>query len=331
MGLSGRVVVVTGASAGVGRATALAFAKAGAHVGLLARGRDRLEGARLEVEAAGAQAMAVVTDVSDAEAVEAAAAAVEEQLGPVAVWVNNAMTSVFSPVRQLEPAEVCRVMEVTYLGTVHGTLAALRRMLPRDEGTIVQVGSALAYRAIPLQAAYSAAKFATRGFTDSLRCELRHDASRVRLTTVHLPGLNTPQFEWVKTRLVGRPRPMPPVYQPEVAARAIVWAAEHPGRERFVGPSTLATVWANKVAPGLVDRYLARTGFEAQQADEPVDADRPDNLWEPAPGRHGARGRFDAMAKPRSLQLEASIQRRRLAAVAAAGLGAGAVVAGRRR
>ena len=332
MRLGGRVVVVTGASAGVGRATARAFADAGAHVGLLARGRERLEAARRELEAVGVKAVAVPTDVADADAVERAAAAVEEQLGPIDVWVNNAMTSVFSPVRQLDPEEVRRVTEVTYLGTVHGTLAALGRMLARDHGTIVQVGSALAYRAIPLQAAYCAAKFAARGFTDSLRCELLHDGSQVRLTTVHLPAHNTPQFEWVKSRLPRRPQPVPPIYQPEVAARAIVWAAEHPGRERLVGRSTVATVWANKVAPGLVERYLARTGFDAQQAEEPADDERPVNLWDPAPGVHGAHGRFDAMAKSRSLQLEAAVHRRRLTAAAAAvGLGAGAVVAARRR
>ncbi|MDP9070390.1 MAG: SDR family oxidoreductase, partial [Actinomycetota bacterium] len=300
-------------------------------VGLLARGADGLEGARRDVESAGGRALAVPTDVADAEAVERAATAVEAELGPIDVWVNNAMTSVFSPVSGLEAAEVRRVTEVTYLGSVHGTLAALRRMLPRDRGTIVQVGSALAYRGIPLQAAYCGAKFAIRGFVDSLRCELRHDGSRVRITTVHLPALNTPQFGWVKTRLPGHPQPVPPIYQPEVAAKAIVWAAEHPGRERLVGGSTLATVWANKLAPGLVDRYLARTAFEAQQTDDPVDVDRPVNLWEPVEGDHGAHGLFDAMAKHHSVQLQATIQRRLLSALAAGAAGVGTVVARRRR
>ena len=325
------MVVVTGASAGVGRAAARAFSQHGTRVGLLARGAHGLEGARHDVESAGGRALAVATDVADAEAVERAAAAVEDELGPIDVWVNNAMTSVFSPVSALEAAEVRRVTEVTYLGSVHGTLAALRRMLPRDRGTIVQVGSALAYRGLPLQAAYCGAKFATRGFVDSLRCELRHDGSNVRITTVHLPALNTPQFGWVKTRLPGHPQPVPPIYQPEVAARAIVWAAGHPGRERLVGGSTLATVWANKLAPGLVDRYLARTAFDAQQTNDPVEADRPVNLWEPLECDRGAHGDFDAMAKPRSLQLEATIQRRRLSALAVGAAGLGAAVARRRR
>ena len=327
----GQVVVVTGASAGVGRATAVAFARRGALVGLLARGAGGLEGVRRDVESAGSRALAVPTDVADAEAVERAAGEIEGQLGPIDVWVNNAMASVFSRVSQMEAAEVRRVTEVTYLGSVHGTMAALRRMLPRDRGTIVQVGSALAYRGIPLQAAYCGAKFAIRGFLDSLRCELLHDGSRVRLTTVHLPALNTPQFGWVKTRLPGHPRPVPPVYQPEVAARAVVWAAEHPARERLVGGSTMATVWANKLLPAVVDRYLARTAIDAQQTDEAVDPDRPVNLWEPLAGDHGAHGDFDDESRSRSLQLEASMQRRRLAAVAAGAAGLGAFVARRLR
>ncbi len=327
------VAVITGASAGVGRATARAFAQQGARVGLLARGQDGLEAARRDVEAAGGRALVVPTDVADADAVERAATAVEDALGPVDVWVNNAMTSVFSPVSELKAAEVRRVTEVTYLGSVHGTLAALRRMLPRDRGTIVQVGSALSYRAIPLQAAYCGAKFATRGFLDSLRCELLHDGSKVRLTMVHLPALNTPQFGWVRTRLPGHPQPVPPIYQPEVAARAVVWAADHPGRERLVAGSTVATVWASKLAPGLLDRYLARTGVEGQQTDDPVEPDRPDNLWEPLEGDRGAHGGFDAQARPRSLQLEAAMHRRLLAAVAvgAAGVGGVAAAVARRR
>ncbi|MDX6584622.1 MAG: hypothetical protein QOI10_3806, partial [Solirubrobacterales bacterium] len=237
-----QVVVVTGGSAGVGRATALAFARHGAAVAVLARGADRLEDARREVEATGVRALAVPTDVADADAVERAATIVEDTLGPIDVWVNSAMASVFSPVRELTADEVRRVTEVTYLGSVHGILSALRRMRPRDAGTIVQVGSALAYRAIPLQASYCASKFAIRGFVDSLRTELLHDGSGVRLTSVHLPALNTPQFEWVRTRLPRHPQPVPPIYQPEVAARAIVWASAHQRREVWVGGPTVATI-----------------------------------------------------------------------------------------
>ena len=280
---------------------------------VLARGADRLEDARREIEALGARCLAIPTDVADPDAVEQAATLTEEMLGPIDVWVNNAMTSVFSPVQELTADEVRRVTEVTYLGSVHGILTALRRMRPRDRGTIVQVGSALAYRAIPLQAAYCASKFAIRGFVDSLRTELLHEGSGVRLTTVHLPALNTPQFGWVRTRLPRHPQPVPPIYQPEVAARAIVWASTHDRREVWVGGPTVATILGNKLAPGLLDRYLARTGFDAQQAEEPVDADRQDNLWAPAPGHQAAHGKFDDQAHGRSLQLEASLRRRALA------------------
>ena len=310
------VVVITGGSAGVGRATARAFAHKGAHVALLARGTERLEVARSEVEGAGVRCLAVPTDVSDAGAVDDAASRVEEALGPIDVWVNNAMTSVFSPVAELEADEVRRVAEVNYLGSVHGILAALRRMQPRDRGTIVQVGSALAYRAIPLQASYCASKFAIRGFVDSLRCELLHDRSGVRITSVHLPALNTPQFGWVRSRLPFHPQPVPPIYQPEVAARAIVWAADHPRREYWVGYPTAMTIVANAVAPGLLDRYLAKTNFEAQQTDQPVDPDRPDNLEGPVPGVHGAHGIFDAQAKDSSLQSRLSMHRRVVAGAA---------------
>jgi NAD(P)-dependent dehydrogenase (short-subunit alcohol dehydrogenase family) len=320
---SAPVVVVTGGSAGVGRAAALAFAGRGADVAVLARGAERLEDTRREIEAMGRRGLAVPTDVADADAVERAATRIEEELGPIDVWVNNAMTSVFSPVGELTADEVRRVTEVTYLGSVHGTLAALRRMRPRDEGTIVQVGSALAYRGIPLQAAYCGSKFAIRGFVDSLRTELRKEGSGVRLTTVHLPALNTPQFGWVRTRLPRHPQPVPPIYQPEVAARGIVWAAEHPRRELWVGGPTVATIVGNKLAPGLLDRYLARTGFEAQQAQEPVEPDRRDNLWSPAPGRQAAHGMFDDRAHARSLQLEATIRRRALT-----GVGSVAAIAG---
>jgi NAD(P)-dependent dehydrogenase (short-subunit alcohol dehydrogenase family) len=289
-----QIVVVTGASAGVGRAAVRAFAARGADIGLLARGSEGLEAARREVEAAGRRAIVVPTDVADAAAVEAAAERVERELGPIDVWVNNAMVSVFSPVRQLQPDEVKRVTEVTYLGVVYGTMAALRRMRPRDRGAIVQVGSALAYRGIPLQAAYCGAKHAIQGFTESLRCELLHDGSRVHVSMVQLPAMNTPQFDWVKSRLPRRPQPVPPIYEPEVAADAIVWAAAHRRREISVGGSTAVAIWGNKFASTLGDRYLARTGFDAQQTDEPADPERPDNLWHPLPGDRGAHGRFAA-------------------------------------
>jgi NAD(P)-dependent dehydrogenase (short-subunit alcohol dehydrogenase family) len=273
----------------------------------------------------------VPTDVADAEAVEAAAGEVEDALGPIDVWVNNAMTSVFSPVRELTADEVRRVTEVTYLGSVHGTLSALRRMRPRDAGTIVQVGSALAYRAIPLQAAYCGSKFAIRGFVDSLRTELLHEGSGVRITSVHLPALDTPQFGWVRTRLPRHPQPVPPIYGPEVAARAIVWASAHPRREVWVGGTTTATIVGNRLAPGLLDRYLARTGVDAQQLDEPVEPDREDNLWKPVPGHQAAHGRFRDRAHGRSLQLETTIRRRPLAVAGMlAGLGGLASTAVRR-
>jgi NAD(P)-dependent dehydrogenase (short-subunit alcohol dehydrogenase family) len=303
------VVVVTGASAGVGRATAQAFAKRGAQIGLLARGRDGLEAARREVEALGGKALVLPADVADAEQVEAAAARVEEELGPIDVWVNNAMTSVFSPVKQMTAEEFKRVTDVTYLGYVYGTLSALKRMLPRDHGTIVQVGSALAYRGIPLQAAYCGAKHAIQGFCDSLRAELIHDGSHVRLTMVQMPALNTPQFDWVKSRLPNRAQPVPPIFQPEVAAEAIVWAAHHNRREVYVGVSTVLAIVGDKLLPGLGDWYLARTGYQSQQTDEPRDSSRPHNLWEPVPGDHGAHGRFDARAKDTSWQLWATTHR----------------------
>lgn len=293
-------VVVTGASAGVGRATTRAFAERGARLALLARGVEGLEAARKEAEAAGADAVVLPTDVADADQVDAAATAAEDALGPIDVWVNAAMVSVLSPVKELTASEIARVTDVTYLGTVHGTLAALRRMLPRDYGTIVQVGSALAYRSIPLQAAYCGAKHAARGFTDSLRCELLHEGSGVRVTSVHLPALNTPQFDWVRSRLPRKSQPVPPIYQPEVAADAILWAAEHAPRELEVGASTVLTVLSNKVAPGILDRYLARTGYDSQQTDDPADPVHADNLWAPIGDDCGAHGRFDARSHRRS-------------------------------
>jgi NAD(P)-dependent dehydrogenase (short-subunit alcohol dehydrogenase family) len=309
-----RVVVVTGASAGVGRATVRAFARQGAHVGLLARGRDGLEGARREVEELGSRACVAPTDVADPEQVERAAQEVENTLGPIDVWVNNAMASVFSPVKEMTPADYRRVTEVSYLGFVHGTLSALRRMLPRDRGIIIQVGSALAYRGIPLQSAYCAAKHAIQGFTESLRCELIHDRSNVRISMVQMPALNTPQFGWVKSRLPRQPQPVPPIYQPEVAADAIVWASRHYRREWYVGGSTAIVVTGNKIAPGLGDWYLAKQGYGAQQHDGHTDPNRPNNLYEPLSGDHGAHGDFDAQAHRFSFQVWADQHRSWLAA-----------------
>ncbi|MET0624935.1 MAG: SDR family oxidoreductase [Pyrinomonadaceae bacterium] len=303
------VVVVTGASAGVGRATVREFARRGAHVALIARGRDGLEAARREVEHLGGRALVLPLDVSDADAVEGAAERVERELGPIDVWVNNAMVSVFSPVREMRPEEYRRVTEVTYLGYVHGTLAALKRMLPRDRGCIVQVGSALAYRGIPLQSAYCAAKHAIQGFMDSLHAELLHEGSNVRVTMVQLPAMNTPQFSWVKSRLPREPQPVPPIYQPEVGARAVYWAAHNERRELYVGWPTIKAVVGDKVAPGFADWYLSKAGYDAQQTDEPVAPDRRDNLWEPVPGDHGARGRFDEQSSESSQQLWATTHR----------------------
>jgi len=300
--VTGRVVVVTGASAGVGRATARAFAAAGDSVALLARGAAGLAGAAAEVESEGVRAMVVEVDVADAAAVEAAAASVEAALGPIDVWVNCAMAAVLAPVSETTAEEFRRVTEVTYLGFVHGTLAALPRMRSRDHGVIVQVGSALAHRAIPLQATYCAAKHATRGFNDALRVELMHDKSNVKVTMVQLPGLNTTQFGWVKTTLSRHPQPVPPIYQPEVAARAIVAAADRPRREVYVGAPTPLVIWGGRLVPGLVDRYLAATNYEGQQTDEPIDPQRKDNLWSPVPGDSGSHGIFDDLAKKTSLQ-----------------------------
>ena len=296
------VVVITGASAGVGRATARAFAKKGAHIGLLARGRDGLEAARKEIEAAGGQALVVPADVASAEQVEAAAEAVEQRFGPIDIWINNAMVSVFSPIKEMTAEEFKRVTEVTYLGYVYGTLAALKRMLPRDRGVIVQVGSALAYRGIPLQAAYCGAKHAVQGLVDSLRCELLHDKSAVRVTMVQMPALNTPQFSWVKSRLPRKPQPVPPIFQPELAAEAIVLAALENRPEIYVGWPTVKAIVGNKIAPRFADWYLARMGYDAQQTAEPVEPARKDNLWDTVPGDHGAHGEFDARSSDHSAQ-----------------------------
>lgn len=323
------VVVVTGASAGLGRAVARAFGERGAHVGLLARGRDGLEGAKRDIEAAGGKALALPTDVAHADEIEAAAAKVEQEFGPITIWVNNAMVSVFSPVKEMKPEEFQRVTEVTYLGQVYGTMAALKRMLPRDSGSIVLVGSALAYRSIPLQSAYCASKHAIKGFYESLRSELIHDHSHVRLSMVQMPAMNTPQFTWVKSRLPNKPQPVPPIYEPEVGAEAVVWAAYHDRPEVLVGTPTVKAVQGNKILgtflPGLLDHYLARTGYTSQQTDEPVSPDRQNNLWEPVPGDHGAHGPFDDRAHDQSWELWATLHRSWLygAAAGAAGLAAG--------
>ncbi|MFC4909483.1 SDR family oxidoreductase [Actinomadura gamaensis] len=331
------VVVVTGASGGIGRATAVAFARRGARVALVARGEKGLDGAARDVEKAGGRPLVVAADMADHASVEAAADRIERELGPIDAWVNVAFTSVFAPFTQIEPDEFERVTQVTYLGFVHGTRAALKRMLPRDKGVIVQTGSALAYRGIPLQSAYSGAKHAIQGFTESLRCELMHDRSNVKITMVQMPAVNTPQFDWVLSRLPRHAQPVPPIYQPEVAAEALVFAAEHPARrEYWVGETTAATLLANKVAPGLLDRYLARTGYGSQQTEQLRDPDQPANLWEPAddPGGRdfGAHGDFDRQAHGASPQLWASQHERPLlvAAGATAALALGAFLLRRR-
>jgi NAD(P)-dependent dehydrogenase (short-subunit alcohol dehydrogenase family) len=304
-----RTIVITGASAGLGRAAVRAFAREGARIGLIARGRDGLEGARLDVERLGGEPLVLPLDVADAAAVGNAAAQVEEHFGPIDVWINNAMTSVFSPIKKMTADEFKRVTEVTYLGYVYGTLAALERMLPRDRGVIIQVGSALAYRGIPLQAAYCASKHAIQGFCDSLRCELIHDKSNVRVTMIQMPAMNTPQFGWVKSRLPHKAQPVPPIFEPEVAAEAIVYASYHPRREIYVGLPTVEAIIGDKIAPGLLDYYLGNTGFDSQQYDGAEDRHRPDNLFHPVAGDHGAHGKFDARAQRFSLQLWLNLHR----------------------
>ena len=289
--------MVTGASAGIGRAVVREFAKQGASIGLLARGTEGLDGARRDVEAAGARALAVPTDVADPDAVEFAATMIEDELGPIDVWVNDAMTTVFSWFDEIEPDEFRRATEVTYLGAVWGTRSALKRMLPRDRGTVMQVGSALAYRGIPLQAPYCGAKHAMKGFTESIRTELRAKGSNVHVGMTQLPGLNTPQFDHCRAKLPNHPQPVKPIFQPEVAAEAIVNAVRKRKREIYVGLPTRYTIWGNKLAPWLAERYLAKTAIKGQQSDQPVDPNRPDNLFEPVPGDPGAHGPFDAEAK----------------------------------
>ena len=302
--------MITGASAGLGRAIARTFARTeGAQLGLIARGKDGLEGAKRDVEDLGGRAIALSADVADADAVDMAAGRVETELGPIDVWVNNAMTGVFSPVRETTAAEFKRVTEVTYLGVVYGTLVALKRMLPRDRGHIVQVGSALAYRGIPLQSAYCASKHAIQGFMDSLRCELIHDRSHVRVTMLEMPAMNTPQFNWIKSRLSKRAQPVPPIYQPEVGAQAVVYASHHRRREICVGMPSVKAILGNKFFPGLLDHYLASTGYKSQQTNEPEDPTRPCNLFEPVAGDHGAHGRFDDRARAFSPQLWTDLHR----------------------
>ena len=324
------VVVVTGASAGVGRATVRAFAARGANVGLIARGSEGLEAARAEVEGAGGTAIAVPTDVADAEAVEHAANTIENALGPIDVWVNNAMTSIFAPFEEIHPDEFKRVTEVNYLGYVYGTMSALKRMRPRNEGVIIQVDSALGHRSIPLQSAYCGSKHAIIGFTDSLRCELIQQHSKVRVAVVDMPALNTPQFGWVRSRLPHKAQPVPPIYQPEVAAEAIVWASTHNRRELAVGGMTMAAVWGQKFIPGVLDHYLGRTGYKSQQQPEPRDPGTPDDLYQPIQDDRGAHGAFDNRAHARSNALWVEEHRNLLAALVGAGA-AGLAVARARR
>lgn len=291
-----KVVVVTGASAGLGRAIVREFAAHGATLALLARGKDGLNAAVNEVEQAGGKAKAYLTDVGDAEQVEASAQAIENDFGPIDFWVNNAMVSVFGPLKKIESTDFKRVTEVTYLGQVYGTQAALKRMLPKDKGHIILIGSALAYRGIPLQSAYCGAKHGIHGFFESLRAELLHDKSNVKLSMVQLPAMNTTQFGFVKSYLPNKPKPMGRIYEPEVAARAIVEVARNYKREAFVGYPTVQTILGNKFIPAWLDHYLANTGFKGQQTNEPKDPKRKDNLYKPLPGDHGAHGDFDAKA-----------------------------------
>lgn len=297
------VVVVTGASAGIGRATALAFAREGATVALLARNRERLDAACGEIHALGGKAMAIALDMADAGAVEDAAARIEQELGPIAAWINNAMVTIFARFDDITPEEYEQVTKITYLGTVHGTMSALRRMRTRDSGSIVQVGSALAYRSIPLQSPYCGAKAAIRGFTDALRCELIHDHSRVRLSMVQLSAFNTPQFDWARSRLPRRLQPVPPIFQPELAAQAIVRAARKGPREAWVGWPAVKAILSTRLVPALGDALAARQAYQAQETDEPADASRPDNLFASVDGPQQAHGRFDARARDRSLQM----------------------------
>jgi NAD(P)-dependent dehydrogenase (short-subunit alcohol dehydrogenase family) len=311
-----KVVVITGATGGVGRATARAFALEGAKVALLARGQEQLTATQAELIGCGCQALAIPTDVADAAQVEAAAERAERELGPIDIWVNNAMTSVFAPIKQITPEEFHRVTEVTYLGQVYGTMAALRRMLPRDRGSIILVGSALAYRGIPLQSAYCGAKHGIEGFYDSLRCELLHDHSSIRTCMVQLPAMNTTQFGWVLSRLPRKPKPMGKIYEPEVAANAILYAATSNRRSIWVGSSTYKAIIGNKFARSYADHELARTGYDGQQTSEPTSAGRQNNLWQPVPEDRGVHGEFTTQSSNRSLTFWAGTHRGLLAATA---------------
>jgi NAD(P)-dependent dehydrogenase (short-subunit alcohol dehydrogenase family) len=325
-------VVITGGTAGIGRATAREFARHGCNVAVLARGKDGLDATARDIEQLGGKALAIPTDVSDWNAVESAADRVEREFGPIDIWVNNAFAGIFSRFMDVTPEEYERVTAVTYLGQVNGTRAALKRMLPRDKGAIVLVGSALAYRGIPLQSAYCGAKHAIQGFIDSVRCELLHAKVNVTITMVQMPGVNTPQFDWIRAKLPGEPRPVGKVYQPEVAGRAIYFAAHDGRKEMLVGLPTVEAVWGNKVASSLLDEYLAAAGFDAQQRPEPVSPDRQDNLFDPVPGDHGAHGSFDAEAVDSSAELWITEHKKELglAALGAAALaGAGFMLASR--
>ena len=318
------VVVITGASAGLGRAIVRRFAADGAHIGLIARGRDGLEGAKSDVEKLGGKAIIIEGDVADPETTAKAAEETEKAFGEIDIWINNAMVSVFSPIKEMKPDEYKRVTEVTYLGVVYGTLAALKKMLPRDRGVIVQVGSALAYRGIPLQSAYCASKHAINGFMDSLRTELIHDKSNVRASMVQMPAMNTTQFSWVKSRLPNKPQPVPPIYQPEVGAEAVYFVAHNDRREMYLGYPTVEAIVGNKIVPSLGDWYLGEGGYKSQQTDEKVDPNRRNNLYEPVAGDHGAHGSFDARSTDYSPQLWIDENRGK---VALAGLGVAAGVA----
>lgn len=332
---AGPVVVITGSSAGLGRAIAHGFAKRGARIGLVARNPEALNAAKEECEKLGGQAMVLPTDVSDADAVEEAASRVEEEFGPIDIWVNDAMVSVFSPVKEMEPSDYKRVTDVLYLGFVYGTLSALKRMLPRDRGTIVQIGSALSYRSIPLQSAYCACKHAINGFTDSLRCELHHDKSNVRVTAVQMPAMNTTQFDWVKNRMPNDTQPVPPIYEPELAAEVVVAAglAKHPRREYWVGTPTVMAILGQKVIPGLLDIYLGKTGYKSQQIpNEPKNPEAPNNLYSYVPGKHSARGKFADRSTMTSAEVAIVLNRNMFALGAAALLAAvGAAVVVKRR
>jgi len=327
------VVAITGASAGLGRAIAHAYAKRGAKLGLMARNPEALAAAKRECENLGGHAIFIPTDVSDAAEVERAASQIEQELGPIDIWVNDAMVSVFSPVKEMEASDYKRVTDVLYLGFVHGTLSALRRMLPRDRGTIIQIGSALAHRSIPLQSAYCACKHAINGFTDSLRCELIHDGSNVKITAVQMPAMNTTQFDWVKNRMPDNTQPVPPIFEPEISAEVVVAAglAKRPRREYWVGSPTVAAIIGQKFIPGLLDIYLAKTGYKSQQIqNEPRDPQAPNNLYEYVPGVHSARGKFDNCSKRTSAEVYVSLHREWFALGALALLGIGATLFARR-